>query len=131
MYCLDSALLVGHATVLLLTVPGNVPIYFFVLPQLFSYAHTKPRTDRNSKVNCLQTGFNEQCPHTVVLHKSRKLEVTELRIIQYQHNAHIIAKTDDYAEPKFNSNKCKLTDFIVKAYGSIKKPNQNKTTGLH
>lgn len=72
MYCLDSALLVGHATILLFIVPGNVPAYFFVLSQLFSYPLTKPRTDRNTRVNCVQTGFNEYCPHSVVLHRSRK-----------------------------------------------------------
>lgn len=127
MYCLDSALLVGHATIMLFTVAGNVPIYF-VLSQLFSYPPTKPRTDRNSKVNCLQTGFNEHCSHTVVLHRSRKQAVAKLRIIQYQHNTSIIGKTD-YAKPKFNFNKCELIDFLMKAYRSIKKT-QTKP-GLH
>lgn len=51
--------------------------------------------------------------------------MVELRFVQYQHNASIIAKID-YAKPKFNSNKCKLIGFIMKVYGSVRKKNPNK-----
>lgn len=55
--------------------------------------------------------------------------MAELRLIQYQHNASIIAKIY-YAKPKFNSNKRELIDLKMKAYRSITKPNQTNRIAL-